>query len=218
MVDEAHAMVRFVAETDVPGTDASYHLPAFYELWSRWGPVEDRAFWAMAADVSRDVFVKVVNPQTGLAPDRSYDDASAMQTWDGQPYPFGYDSWRTASNWSVDAGWWGKDTRQKALSDAIQGFLTRQGIHTFPTAICSMASRSPPVIRRAWWRPRLWRGWRARPEMPRAPSCARSGTCRHRRGAALFRRHALSDEHDASLGRIPHHPASTDTPLRRRRA
>jgi oligosaccharide reducing-end xylanase len=133
MVDDAHAMVRFVAETNVPGTDASYHLPAFYELWSRWGPVEDRAFWAKAADVSRDLFVKVANPQTGLAPDRSYDDASAMHTFDGQPYPFGYDSWRTASNWSVDASWWGKDpARQKGLSDAIQGFLTQQGIHTFP--------------------------------------------------------------------------------------
>lgn len=132
MVDDSHAMVRFVAETEVPGTDASYHLPAFYELWSRWGPVEDRAFWAKAADVSRDFFVKVTNPHTGLAPDRSYLDASAMQTFDGQPYPFGYDSWRTASNWSVDSNWWGKDQRQKGLSDAIQSFLTRQGLDSFP--------------------------------------------------------------------------------------
>lgn len=132
MVDESHAMVRFVAETNVPGTDASYHLPAFYELWSRWGPVEDRAFWAKAADVSRDFFVKVANPKTGLAPDRSYFDASTMLTFDGQPDPFGYDSWRTASNWSVDSSWWHKDPRQRALSDAIQGFLVGQGINTFP--------------------------------------------------------------------------------------
>ena len=52
-------------------TDASYHLPAFYELWSRWGPVEDRAFWAKAADVSRDFFNRVTGPETGLTPDRS---------------------------------------------------------------------------------------------------------------------------------------------------
>ncbi|HTN41936.1 MAG TPA: glycosyl hydrolase family 8, partial [Asticcacaulis sp.] len=45
MVDESHAMIRFVPETNIPGTDASYHLPAFYELWGRWGPAEDRAFW-----------------------------------------------------------------------------------------------------------------------------------------------------------------------------
>ena len=132
MVDEVHAMMRFVAETNVPGTDASYHLPAFYELWSRWGPAEDRAFWAKAADVSRDVFVKVANPQTGLAPDRSYFDATPMKTYDGQPYPFGYDSWRTASNWSVDASWWAKDQRQKTLSDAIQGFLAKEGVSRFP--------------------------------------------------------------------------------------
>jgi hypothetical protein len=35
MVDEAHTMIRFVPETNVSGTDASYHLPAFYELWVR---------------------------------------------------------------------------------------------------------------------------------------------------------------------------------------
>ena len=56
MVDEASHMIRFVPETNVPGTDASYHLPAFYELWARWGPPEDRAFWAKAADVSREFF------------------------------------------------------------------------------------------------------------------------------------------------------------------
>ncbi|MGZ3306390.1 MAG: glycosyl hydrolase family 8, partial [Asticcacaulis sp.] len=41
MVDEDHAMIRFVPEMNLPGTDASYHLPAFYELWARWGPKED---------------------------------------------------------------------------------------------------------------------------------------------------------------------------------
>lgn len=131
MVDEAHPMVRFVAEIDTPGSDASYHLPAFYELWSRWGPVEDRAFWAEAADVSRDYFVRVTNPRTGLAPDRSYFDGSAMKSYDAQPYPFGYDSWRTVSNWSVDAAWWNKDPRQKVLATAIQTFLTGQGIDRF---------------------------------------------------------------------------------------
>ncbi|MGY2734488.1 glycosyl hydrolase family 8 [Sphingomonas sp. UYP23] len=131
MVDEAHAMVRFVAETSVDGTDASYHLPAFYELWARWGPVEDRAFWAKAADVSRDLFVRVTNSRTGLAPDRSHFDGATMLTREGTPDPFGYDSWRTASNWSVDYSWWGKDKRQRGLSDRIQGFLAGEGIDRF---------------------------------------------------------------------------------------
>jgi oligosaccharide reducing-end xylanase len=132
MVDEAHAMIRFVAETNVPGTDASYHLPAFYELWARWGPEEDRAFWAQAATLSRELFVRVTGPETGLSPDRSQFDLSAMAGWDGQPVQFGYDSWRTISNWSVDYSWWRKDAREQALSDRVQKFLFDQGIHSFP--------------------------------------------------------------------------------------
>jgi len=132
MVDEDHAMIRFVAETGVPGTDASYHLPAFYELWARWGPPEDRAFWARAADVSRDLFVRVTGPMTGLSPDRSNFDLSPITGRDGQPVPFGYDSWRTISNWSVDYSWWAKDAREQTLSDRVQKFLFGQGIHSFP--------------------------------------------------------------------------------------
>jgi len=89
MGDEASAMVRFVAETSIPGTDASYHLPAFYELWARWGPAEDRAFWARAAEVSRDFFSKVTGPATGLAPDRSNFDGTPARGWDGKPSQFG---------------------------------------------------------------------------------------------------------------------------------
>ncbi len=132
MVDESHAMIRFVPETGVPGTDASYHLPAFYELWARWGPQEDRAFWARAADVSRELFVRVTGPETGLAPDRSNFDLSPATGWDGRPVQFAYDSWRTVSNWSVDYSWWGKDAREWVLSDRVQKFLFGQGIHSFP--------------------------------------------------------------------------------------
>ena len=131
MVDEASHMVRFVAERNIPGTDASYHLPAFYELWARWGPEEDRAFWAKAADVSRNLFARVTGPRTGLSPDRSDFDLTPMKGWDGKPGSFGYDSWRTVSNWSVDYNWWGKDARERVLSDRIQAFLAGQGIDRF---------------------------------------------------------------------------------------
>jgi oligosaccharide reducing-end xylanase len=131
MVDEDYAMIRFVPATWLPGTDASYHLPAFYELWARWGPVEDRAFWAKAAAVSRDFFVRATGPDTGLSPDRSNYDATPLLEPDGQPIPFAADSWRTASNWSVDYNWWGKDSRQRMLSDRIQAFLVGQGIDRF---------------------------------------------------------------------------------------
>ena len=131
MVDEDRALIRFVPETSVPGTDASYHLPAFYELWSRWGPEEDRAFWRKAADVSRVLFVAVTGPKTGLSPDRSNLDMSRMSGRDGQPIPFSYDSWRTVSNWSVDYSWWHKDPQESVLSGRVQNFLFSQGLEKF---------------------------------------------------------------------------------------
>lgn len=131
MVDEASAMVRFVPEVNIPGSDPSYHLPAFYELWARWGPVEDRAFWVRAARVSRDYFVKTAHASTGLGPDRAGFDGTPLPMWDGSPGIFSYDSWRTVSNWSVDYSWWGKDARQKELSERVQGFLYGQGVDRF---------------------------------------------------------------------------------------
>ncbi len=131
MVDEGHNMIRFVPNLPGGFTDASYHLPAFYELWARWGPVEDRAFWLKAADVSRDLFSKVTGSETGLTPDRNNFDETQMLDRDGKPTPFSYDSWRSVSNWSVDYSWWKKDPRETVLSDRIQSFLYGQGIHTF---------------------------------------------------------------------------------------
>jgi oligosaccharide reducing-end xylanase len=131
MVDEAHYMIRFVPNVAIAFTDPSYHLPAFYELWARWGPAEDRDFWAMAADVSRDLFSKVAGPETGLTPDVSNFDETQIVRRNGTLLPFGSDSWRSASNWSVDYSWWRKDPREIALSDRIQKFLYSQGISTF---------------------------------------------------------------------------------------
>jgi len=131
MVDESHFMIRFVPNVAGGTTDASYHLPAFYELWARWGPVEDRAFWAKAADVSRDLFYKITGPETGLTPDRNNFDETAIVGRDGTPTPFSYDSWRSASNWSVDYDWWKKDPHETVLSDRIQKFLFSQGIDKF---------------------------------------------------------------------------------------
>src|SRR5580692_6176146 len=131
MVDEAHNLIKFVPNSPGGVTDASYHLPAFYELWARWGPVEDRAFWAEAADVSRDFFNRVTGPETGLTPDRSNFDGTAVVGFDGKPTPFSYDSWRSVSNWSVDSSWWHKDAREAVLSGRVQKFLYGQGIDTF---------------------------------------------------------------------------------------
>jgi oligosaccharide reducing-end xylanase len=133
MVNEERKMIRFVPNTDRwDYTDPSYHLPAFYELWARWAPRSEQAFWAAAADTSRNFFQRTTHPKTGLAPDYAH--------FDGRPYPiqwnknahhFSFDSWRTAMNWSVDWAWWGKDPREQQLSNRIQAFFASQGIDQY---------------------------------------------------------------------------------------
>jgi oligosaccharide reducing-end xylanase len=130
-VSEAVKMIRFTPNTDF--TDPSYHLPAFYELWARWGPVADRAFWAQAAATSREFFQKTTNPVTGLSPDyANYDGSPHTAPFNKFADDFSFDSWRTQSNWSVDWSWWAKDPREHTLSNRTQSFFASQGIDRFP--------------------------------------------------------------------------------------
>jgi oligosaccharide reducing-end xylanase len=125
-------MILFVPEVmQEPFTDPSYHLPAFYELWARWGPLEDRSFWARAAEVSRVFFVKTTNPVTGLAPSYANFDGTPHANRFPQSGEFGYDAWRVASNWSVDWSWWHKAPAEQQLSDRIQSFFEKQGIDVY---------------------------------------------------------------------------------------
>jgi oligosaccharide reducing-end xylanase len=127
-----YKMVRFTPNLRRPDhTDPSYHLPAFYELWARWGPKPDRPFWAEAAKVSRDFFQKVTNPLTALAPNYANYDGTPVGGLGGQNANFGPDAWRTAANWSVDWSWWAVDPRERELSDKIQAFFESQGMDTY---------------------------------------------------------------------------------------
>jgi len=132
MMNADPPMILFVPEVSPKEfTDPSYHLPAFYELWARWGPEHDRAFWTKAADTSRAFFVKTTNPQTGLAPSYAEFDGSPHINRFPQSGEFGYDAWRTASNWSVDWSWWHKAPDEQNLSDRIQAFFESQGIDKY---------------------------------------------------------------------------------------
>ena len=125
--------ILFVPDV-MPGgafTDPSYHLPAFYELWARWGPKEDREFWLRAAETSRKFFVKTANPQTGLAPSYANFDGTPHKNPFPQSDEFGYDAWRVASNWSVDWSWWRKAPAEQELSDRIQSFFESKGINNY---------------------------------------------------------------------------------------
>jgi endo-1,4-beta-D-glucanase Y len=121
MVSLEHKMIRFVAGANY--TDPSYHLPAFYELWARWGPAQDSQLWYEAAQVSRDHYVKAAHPVTGLCPNYSNFDGTPS----GGGATFMEDAWRCSMNWSLDWHWFKKDTRQQVLSDNIQKFFESKG-------------------------------------------------------------------------------------------
>ncbi len=128
LFDEGHKMVLFSPSSERNQfSDPSYHLPAFYELWSRRGPKEDAEFWRQAADVSRNYFVKVTQPVTGLSPCYANFDGTVVPRSGSYGTNFNYDAFRTAGNWAVDWSWWGKDTRERELSDRLQAFFASQG-------------------------------------------------------------------------------------------
>jgi oligosaccharide reducing-end xylanase len=130
-VNSEHFMILFSPNERNNMTDPSYHLPAFYELWARWGPEEDRAFWARAADASRDHFVKVSHPKTGLAPNLAQFDGTPLGFRGPGSAAFREDAWRVAMNWSVDWSWWAKDPRERELSDRIQAFFQGRGMDAY---------------------------------------------------------------------------------------
>ncbi|MGA2070741.1 MAG: glycosyl hydrolase family 8 [Sedimentisphaerales bacterium] len=131
--DDEHKMVRFSPVIEIcDHTDPSYHLPAFYELWALWGPEQDRQFWVQTAAVSRDFFLKTTHPVTGLSPEyANFDGSPWVDSHNSQAVHFGGDAWRTAMNWSMDWAWWGKDARQRQLSDRLQAFFESKGLSTY---------------------------------------------------------------------------------------
>jgi oligosaccharide reducing-end xylanase len=130
LFDHETKMVRFTPDLDnAAHTDASYHLPAFYEIWARVGPQADRAFWGEAAQVSRDYFAKAAHPRTALTPDYgNFDGTPWAAPWRPESADFRYDAWRSAMNWSVDWSWWAADPRQVEMSNRLQAFFEAQGM------------------------------------------------------------------------------------------
>ncbi len=133
LFDREHVMVRFTPDSiNAAHTDASYHLPAFYEVWAKKSPKEDQAFWQKAAAVSRDYFEKAAHPQTALTPDYGNFDGSPWASgWRPVSATFSYDAWRTAMNWSMDWAWWGKDKRAIDRSNRLLTFFRNEGLSTY---------------------------------------------------------------------------------------
>lgn len=110
-------------------TDPSYHLPAYYDLWSR-AAIGDNEFWRQAAQTSREYFKKAANPKTGLMPDYANFDGTPYSTDDHKDFRF--DAWRTLSNVAVDYAWFAADPWQVEQSNRVLDFLSSQGIDSYP--------------------------------------------------------------------------------------
>jgi oligosaccharide reducing-end xylanase len=133
LFDPKTKMVRFTPDVaNAAHTDASYHLPAFYEVWARVGPQADRAFWHEAAQVSRDYLATTAHPTTALTPDYgNFDGTPWAAPWRPDSADFRYDAWRSAMNWSVDGSWWAQDHREVEMSNRLQAFFASQGMDAY---------------------------------------------------------------------------------------
>ena len=129
MFDPAVKQVVFVPSGDAARfTDPSYHLPAFYELWSRWAK-EDRPFWREAAERSRALLQKAADPSTGLHPDYSSFDGKPMKApWDPRsPHDeFSSDAFRVAGNVAMDWLWFAGAPWESAQEKRMLAFLAAQ--------------------------------------------------------------------------------------------
>jgi len=108
-------------------TDPSYHLPAFYQLWSYWAD-SNRPLFAELAAKSREMFPKFAHPQTGLMPDYANFDGTPTG---GNHADFLFDAWRTIMNMAVDYAWFKADDTEVALVNRVHNFFASKGVDSY---------------------------------------------------------------------------------------
>lgn len=187
LFDRKEKQVVFVPNGDAAGfTDPSYHLPAFYEIWARWGPPADRAFWRDAARVSRAFLRRATHPVTGLFPEyATFDGKPKKAPWDPQSKSddFGPDAFRVGGNIAMDWLWFGADPWQVEQSNRMLDWLAAQrpryvsgytldgrptadyqaGGHVAMNAVAAMAATTPlakDYVRALWDAPVPRGKWR----------------------------------------------------------
>jgi len=133
LIDPEHKLITFVPDSwGATFTDPSYHVPAFYEVWARWGEDGRADYWQSCADASRAYLHKATHPETGLNPDYSHYDGSPFDTGRIIGKEFRFDSWRVPMNIALDYSWSCADKAwQQEYGHKIQNFLYSQGVSTF---------------------------------------------------------------------------------------
>ena len=108
-------------------TDPSYHMPAFYELWSKWAN-NNRQFWKECADKSREMYPKFANSTTGLMPDYAEFSGEARS---GEHADFRYDAWRCAMHMATDYMWFKGSETEKKQTKKLLDFFYGKGIKDY---------------------------------------------------------------------------------------
>lgn len=107
-------------------TDASYHLPSFYQIWAERSET-NQTYWPQTVGVARSYFKNATDLHTGLASDYS--------TFDGTPYgsgnTFHFDAWRVAQNIAMDYAWLADDVWQIEHSNKVLAFFKSQGVSSY---------------------------------------------------------------------------------------
>jgi len=124
LFDKTHNQILFSPYGD-QFTDPSYHLPAFYELWSRWA-ANNNSYWAQLAVNSRALWKKAVKPN-GLNPDYANFDGSVVNSASADHKVFYYDAWRTAGNAGMDFAWFLGDAWETTYAKSLHSFLKTKG-------------------------------------------------------------------------------------------
>ena len=126
MWDLGNKLIKFVPECDF--TDASYHLPHFYEVFAERCDPEDSDFWSAAAKASREYLHKACHPSTGLCSDYGeYDGSPAKHTFNPHAGMHYSDSYRTIYNIALDWVWNKADPWQPENCRKLQRFFDEAG-------------------------------------------------------------------------------------------
>ena len=120
MWDNTNHYIKFIP--DRPDTDASYHLPHFYELFALLADEQDRPFWRKAAIESRKYQNLACDKDTGMAPEKGeFDGTPSSNPSRSQFYS---DAYRVAMNIGLDAAWFNKDARLGDIIDKLQTYFS----------------------------------------------------------------------------------------------
>ena len=127
MFNADHQIVFVPYAQSAVHTDPSYHMPAFYELWSKWAN-NNRQFWKACADKSREMYPLFAHETTGLMPDYAEFSGGPRA---GEHAGFRYDAWRCAMHMATDYMWFKGSENEYNQTKKLLDFFNSVGVKNY---------------------------------------------------------------------------------------